>query len=607
MTTVHRIAAPRPPEASAPYRFPLVATIAPGAASIAIWLLTNSPFALVFAALGPVTAIASLVDGRIGSRRSARRELARFLADAETVRAEIDASHDRERAELAEAAPSPRELVGVEWADPQRWTAGPEAVPVALGRGTTMARARVDLPATPVTGRVAEELARLVREAESLRDAMVVVDARLGIGVVGPAPLASSVARALVVGVARALTPRDHWCGWTGEEEWMSRLPHPAGPAPTSRCSAVAFGPRGDPTPIALVAVAESEHALPVGCRTVVHVDGSGARITRHPDRDRRRVLQPELVTRAQAAAWADRLAATAARDGVTGGGLTLPDAVPLTPLLADGAGSLGGLVCTVGVDDSGSVVLDLVRQGPHAVVGGTTGSGKSELLVSWVLGMAASRPPQEVSFLLVDFKGGAAFAPLEALPHVVGTVTDLDGDGASRALESLRSEMRFRERAIVEAGARDIDGATRLGRLVIVVDEFAAMIADQPELHALFADLAARGRALGVHLVLCTQRPTGVVRDSVLANADLRICMRVNNRADSRAVDGTEAAAELPAHARGRGVLALAGSEPRAVQFALASRSDIEAVAARWADAPPARRPWLPPLAAVVLRLVAS
>ena len=596
--SVDRIAAPRPPDDPAPYRFPVIATIAPVIASVAIWLLTGSAFALVFAALGPVTAVASLVDARFGSRRTKRRELARFLADADRVRDEIAERHARERAELAEMAPSPRELVGDPSADPHRWTAT-QTVPVALGRGAIPSRVRLDAAPQLPDGPAAQRLGELAAAAADLHGAPVVVDARLGIGVIGPAPIAVAVVRSVAVGVARAVSPADHWCSWSGDEAWMSLLPHPAGPPLTARAPAIAFGPLDEGTPTVLIAHAESEHALPPGCRIVVQCGDEGARILRHPDHDQRRVLRVDLVGRVQATNGAGRLAATAARDGVVSDARALPGTVPLASLLdaIPLAETPTGLSSVPGIDERGPVVLDLVGHGPHAIVGGTTGSGKSELLVSWVLAMAAERAPQQVSFLLVDFKGGAAFAPLEALPHVVGTVTDLDGDGATRALESLRAELRFRERAIVEAGARDVDGTERLGRLVIVVDEFAAMLADQPELHALFADLAARGRALGVHLVLCTQRPTGVVRDAVLANADLRICMRVNNRADSSAVVGTDAAAALPAGARGRGILALPGSEPRQVQFALAAPTDIASIAARWADAPLPRRPWLPPL----------
>jgi S-DNA-T family DNA segregation ATPase FtsK/SpoIIIE len=210
---------------------------------------------------------------------------------------------------------------------------------------------------------------------------------------------------------------------------------------------------------------------------------------------------------------------------------------------------------------------------------------------------MAAKYPPARVNFLLVDFKGGSAFAALARVPHVVGTITDLDETGAARALQSLRAELRYRERVLVSAAARSIDDISDLPRLVIAVDEFAAMMSQFPDLHALFADVAARGRSLGVHLILCTQRPAGVVRDAVLANTDLRISLRVNNRADSIAVVGSDAAAEIPADARGRGVVQLAGDAGQLVQFAIASARDSNTVVDRWSGETPQRRPWCEPL----------
>src|SRR5690606_26247863 len=152
---------------------------------------------------------------------------------------------------------------------------------------------------------------------------------------------------------------------------------------------------------------------------------------------------------------------------------------------------------------------------------------------------------------------------------------TDLDPSAARRALESLRAELRHRERRLADAGVRAIDeltpGAEPLPRLVVIVDEFAAMIGDFADLHALFADIAARGRSLGVHLVLCTQRPAGVLRDSVMANCTLRISLRVNNAADSSAVIGTPDAAALPARPLGRAIVSVAGGRPRRVQVAVA------------------------------------
>jgi S-DNA-T family DNA segregation ATPase FtsK/SpoIIIE len=240
---------------------------------------------------------------------------------------------------------------------------------------------------------------------------------------------------------------------------------------------------------------------------------------------------------------------------------------------------------------------VDIVSDGPHAIVGGTTGSGKSELLIAWVLALATRYSPAEVSVLLVDFKGGSSFGNLTDLPHCVGLITDLDEVTARRALKSLAAEITFRERTLRTAGARSIGEFAeqhRLPRLVIVVDEFAAMANEYPDLHALFSDIAARGRSLGLHLILCTQRPAGVIRESVFANSGLRISLRVNNKADSTAVIDSDAAARLPADVRGRAILSISGDVPRAIQCALAVPDDVEPIIAQFADWPLPRRPWL-------------
>ena len=225
---------------------------------------------------------------------------------------------------------------------------------------------------------------------------------------------------------------------------------------------------------------------------------------------------------------------------------------VALGSLLAGAPSAVRGrLPAVIGVEAGDPFVVDLIADGPHAVVAGVTGSGKSELLITWILALCATHTTRDVSFLLADFKGGTAFDALAEVPHVTGVITDLDGSGARRALESLRAEVRWREAELARAGARDIlDPRVELPRLVIVVDEFAALLGEHPELHAVFTDVAARGRALGMHLVLGTQRPSGVVRESLLANCPLRISLRVTdaerqprdhrNRRRRRAARGT-------------------------------------------------------------------
>ena len=244
--------------------------------------------------------------------------------------------------------------------------------------------------------------------------------------------------------------------------------------------------------------------------------------------------------------------------------------------------------------------VIDLVVDGPHAVVAGVTGAGKSELLITWILALAATHSTSEVSFLLADFKGGTAFDGLRGLPHVTGVLTDLDGAGARRAIESLRAEVRWRESELARCGARDIlDARVTIPRLVIVVDEYAALLGDHPELQAVFGDVAARGRALGMHLVLGTQRISGVVRDSLLANCPLRVSLRVTDASDSRAVLGSDDAALLPGTVEGRGlafVRRASDAAPQRVRIALSTPADIAAVVGR-EQGPSPRRPWLPDL----------
>jgi S-DNA-T family DNA segregation ATPase FtsK/SpoIIIE len=599
-----RVAAPRPPEPTQPFRIPVLATIAPMVAALAMWLLTKSPFALVFAALGPVTAIASLADSRIGSRRTARREAKRFARETTETLGLIESAHALERRARCETTPAARSIIGRTGADPYRWRAAAgEPVLVSVGSGETRSALELDSAARQptATAAVAAALDELERAASTLAAAPVTVDARLGIGVFGPLPLATAVARAMVLQLAWALSPAGHWWSATEQEgEWMSLLPHRRAARVLRPGWAVELGEVGQPLPFVTVVAASSEAELPGVCGVVIRAGGeTGSAIVQHPQLERRAPVRVEAVSFDEAAGWAQLATLQAEGEGLVAADSLIPSEVRLDSLA--GRAADGVLACPIAADAEGAVVVDLVAHGPHAVIGGTTGSGKSELLISWVVAMAAAYSPEEVNFLLIDFKGGSAFASLAPLPHTAGIITDLDEHRAARALASLKAELRYRERALAEAGARSIDDGTNLPRLVIIVDEFAAMLADHPDLHALFADIAARGRSLGVHLVLCTQRPAGVVRDAVLANADLRVSLRVNNRADSSAVVGTDAAASIPAEARGRGILSLAGGSPRLVQFAIARAADADSAASRWAGSPSIRRPWCEPLPSLV------
>ncbi|MDR1441801.1 MAG: FHA domain-containing protein [Bifidobacteriaceae bacterium] len=218
-----------------------------------------------------------------------------------------------------------------------------------------------------------------------------------------------------------------------------------------------------------------------------------------------------------------------------------------------------GGLRALVGQSAEGSFSLDLRTQGPHALVGGTTGAGKSEFLQAWVMGLATAYSPDRVTFLFVDYKGGSAFADCVKLPHCVGLVTDLSPHLVRRALTSLRAELRYREHLLNRKKAKDLLELERSGdptcppSLLIIVDEFAALVQEVPEFVDGVIDVAQRGRSLGLHLILATQRPAGVIKDNLRANTNLRIALRMADESDSQDVLGLTMAAHFDPSIPGR------------------------------------------------------
>lgn len=259
------------------------------------------------------------------------------------------------------------------------------------------------------------------------------------------------------------------------------------------------------------------------------------------------------------------------------------------------------------------TVEVDLARQGPHALVAGTTGAGKSDLLTAWLLQLSALNPPDCLSLVLVDYKGGAAFGPLERLPHTAGVLTDLDPSLTTRALASLQAEVARRERLLARLGCKDaahLPPNQRLPAVVIVVDEFATLAHSHPEVLDALVRVAAQGRSLGLHLILATQRPAGAVSPEVRANASLRLCLRVLEETDSRDVLGTGLAAHL-SPLPGRLVVADASGRMEVVQapwcgpeVQVAAQVEAVVAAAHASGAgQEAWRPWAPPLPAVVRR----
>lgn len=225
------------------------------------------------------------------------------------------------------------------------------------------------------------------------------------------------------------------------------------------------------------------------------------------------------------------------------------------------GTGYQPKLRALVGQGAQGALHLDLRQQGPHALVGGTTGSGKSEFLQAWVLGMAAEYSPERVTFLFVDYKGGSAFADCVSLPHCVGLVTDLSPHLVRRALTSLRAELHHREHLFNRKKAKDLLELEKAAdpdappALVLVIDEFAALAKEVPEFVDGVVDIAQRGRSLGIHLIMATQRPAGVIKDNLRANTNLRVALRMADETDSDDVIGSKEAALFDPGIPGRGI----------------------------------------------------
>ncbi|MBS2964610.1 FHA domain-containing protein [Actinocrinis puniceicyclus] len=344
---------------------------------------------------------------------------------------------------------------------------------------------------------------------------------------------------------------------------------------------------------------------LPALCTEVLSVtaDGSGRL---------RRVATGERVDDILVAGLARRRARALARalarfeDPETRAeGAGLPDRVGLLPLL-ELSGPLDAAVAgrwrsaartlrvraVLGVTERDVFQVDLDDDGPHALIAGTTGSGKSELLRTLIASMAVGADPEHLTFALVDYKGGGALDECARLPHVVGLVTDLDEQLGERALRCLEAELRYREHALRRAGTSHVRDYQRLRdtrrpdlepmpRLVVVIDEFATLVRALPQFVDALVSVAQRGRSLGMHLIMATQRPSGSVSDAIKNNVKLRLALRLESAADSQDVIDSPAAASIGSRQWGRGFYRVSASEVLPVQTALSTGVTPSAAAA--------------------------
>ncbi|MFF7554955.1 FtsK/SpoIIIE domain-containing protein [Streptomyces olivaceus] len=291
--------------------------------------------------------------------------------------------------------------------------------------------------------------------------------------------------------------------------------------------------------------------------------------------------VRPDFVT----SAWCLRLArAMSALRDISGetedsalpGASRLLDVLQLEPPTADAIGArwrMGGqsTMAVIGESYDGPFGIDMRKDGPHGLIAGTTGSGKSELLQTIVAALAVANTPENMTFVLVDYKGGSAFKDCVKLPHTVGMVTDLDAHLVERALESLGAELKRREHILAAADAKDIEDYQDLvkrdpshapvPRLLIVIDEFASMVRDLPDFVTGLVNIAQRGRSLGIHLLLATQRPSGVVSPEIRANTNLRIALRVTDGGESSDVIDSPEAGHISKNTPGRAYVRLGHS----------------------------------------------
>lgn len=214
-------------------------------------------------------------------------------------------------------------------------------------------------------------------------------------------------------------------------------------------------------------------------------------------------------------------------------------------------------LAAPIGIRPSGKLLnLDIHEKfhGPHGLIAGSTGSGKSEFIITYILSLALNYHPDDVTFVLIDYKGGGlagAFQKQEVkLPHLVGTITNIDKEGLQRSLVSIQSELRRRQilfneaREMTDGGVIDIYKYQKLyhtgvlkkpiPHLLIICDEFAELKQQQPDFMEELVSVSRIGRSLGVHLILATQKPSGIVDDQIRSNSKFAICLKVQDKTDS-------------------------------------------------------------------------
>ena len=607
---------PDPPAEPLPVRFSWTALLVPLLASIPMALFWHQPALLALALTGPLAVAAQYLVDRRRARRQGRRSGISHAAATEAAHRQLAAAVLSEAVRLDHTHPGLARTASVAGGPTARlWErqVAADGLTVRVGRGPVPSRLLVSgtpAPAPPVhpSAPVTVDLAQ----------------ARV-VGLCGPRPTVLGLARAMVGQLITFYSPRElELLLIVGDPlrardwDWLRWAPHRLpdhrfadGAAPQARHRLVLLDAAAIARNLPAVARAldqadpqtsffcldDSRSRLPPECTVVVTVDAEPSQNEPEPGWtaatgtvQHRAAGSTSVLIDAAPHRWAATLARRLAplREVSTELEHGLPTAVSWRSLMissgldpADPQDVLRGWArpgrpaTVLGMQSGGPFTVDLQRDGPHLLVAGTTGAGKSELLTTLVVGLAVGNRPDELNLLLIDYKGGAAFSGCRQLPQVAGLVTDLDEHLARRALTSLTAEIRRRERLLGSAAAGNLDhylelrlrqpDLPALPRLVIVVDEFRVLADELPGFLPGLVRIAAVGRSLGIHLVLATQRPAGAISADLRANVNLRIALRVRDRTESEDVVDVPTAADLDPSAPGRAV-ARSGAEPPVV-----------------------------------------
>lgn len=485
-------------------RFPWIPTIAPLVAAVVLWLVTGSAISMLFGIMSPVLLVASFVEARLNAKRRRAREShqERLSHARETMRLEEE---QRKRLRQAEREhPRASELGAL----------------VSFARLPAERRKTPGTASTFPSNGAKNSFDKMIRIGTHDDGFPFLIGASEGLHIEGDARLRRSLLRAV-----------------TAQMWWIT----------------------GDPQ-----SSFESLSLSPVGAGGLQdarwHITMNSADTARVRDRDAPAVpaltIRPDSLSSPGLVQLRHALTVRL-RDSLDHGNRTTTFAgVDHDPTSA-------AFDIEVGLAPGGRPFhLNLVESGPHMVVSGTTGSGKTTFLVNWLSQLASAHKCSTFELAIIDFKGGVDFTNLATWPHCVGFATDLEDGAIERALAGLEAEVSRRERAL-----RSGDHVRDLSRLVVVLDEFRATAAAHPRSIPVVVDIAARGRALGMHLVLSTQRASSSISDDILANVALRVAFRALTPHESVFLVGN-ASAHHELRSPGDAVVSTVGAAPTIVHM---------------------------------------